>query len=853
MGWGVAWGWLDKGFEQVSELHNPLLKQLISTGKLKLRFPGPKLDSVDIHAACLVGGALATNVSLCITLPDTNPRRPAFLFAYALLASWARLRSVGVTQLRPVLYCGVRPGIREQLSQVGISGLGVTLDGIFDQVHLSRGSAADQGVLGEQSLPRVVTAFGPANPARLLETVKPTFVAIDLADAPTAAWLSELLASASRKNISVVAWSTNPLSEAVAQFAEFGGIVKFPMCRSYGSDCNFGGDETFEPLFQPFITTAVRPLLVGPESVREHNVNLRSAIECLRAVDIKSRGSLAQSALRLHWRLVRAIESIAVPLSFYEAESAHIWGLRSIAALRETCEHFQSSVGRTDSELCKQLEEATIYLDEVVSFLSRNDPPLWTALTHLIHSEPRDGQARLIVFPSQARKEIFSLALLAKLNIAVEDLAPLRTWITTLSELQLFAESREEFARVTSVLAIPESLELVPILVGLPTIGQTSRLLPFFFSEEAGIVVHEYQRGWLRPSIKRWDEELSPNMERITEIVDILSRRPRVPHQPLVVPHRVSLEAPAVLEIETERTEDASTRSGDSLWDTPQLETEVSYLFEDEDDDSALAQDITKDDDEGVSTSGPLAVDVAYEITFTGGWHGLFASDQQINFIAPRTRKVEERFVRALRVGDAALIVPSQPRQSLYALIISRVHQHPSIELHLALLRRWREELQSGYKRWASRHRDPIGTLLNELKGAGSTVTSTLALRFWLNGATLCPIDAGDILRVAEILDLPFVRSRHRQIGNAASRIRGLHRGLSNRLNRWLNDQARAAGDSHDAEIIDPSLGLTFGDLRSSLVVADVLSIREVPGPFLRDTLGYIQGAADDDARRAIA
>lgn len=853
MGRTVGWGWLDQGFERISELHNPLLRQLISPGKLRLRFPSPKLDSVDIHAASLVGAGLATHQSLCIVLPDTNPRRPAFLFAYALLGTWVRLRGLGLSQLRPVLYCGVRPGIRDQLSQVTISGLGVTLDGIFDQVHLARASGAEQVGRGEEGLPRVITAFGPANAVSLLDNLKPTFVAVDLADAPKAVWLSDLLAGARERNISVVAWSTNPLSEAITQFAKDNSLVKFPTCRSYGGHCNFGSDETSEPLFQPFITTTVRPLVVTERAIRDHDANLRLAIECLRTIDATSRGSLTQSAIQIHWRLLRAIENLAVPLSFYEAESAHIWGLRSIATLRETCEHFQASVKRTDREVANQLERSIAHLDVAVSFLTQNDPPFWAALTQMIHSEPPADQARVIVFPSQARKEIFSLALLAKLNIALEDLEPLRTWITTLPGLQLFAESRQEVAREASILSIPESLELMPILVGLPTIGQTPRLLPFFFSEEAGVVVHEYQRGWLRPSVERWDDGLSPNLATITDFVDVLARLPRLQRKPLVVPHRVSLSAARALLVDTQSSADVSFGAGEPLWDTPQLENEVRYLFDDEDDDSSLAQDRSADGGDDGSESDTLAVDRAYEVTFAGGWCGVFAGDQQLNFVVPSTRKVEERFVRALRVGDTALIIPSQPRQSLYTLIISRVHQHPSIELHLALLRRWREELQSGFQRWAKQHRDPVSRLHAELTRAGSTVTSTLALRFWLNGSTLCPADVDDVLRVAEVLDLPFVRSRYRQIENAASRIRGLHRGLSNRLNRWLNDQARASGDSHDAEVIDPALGLTFGDLRSSLIVTDVASIREVQGPFLRDTLGYIQRASDNDTRRAIA
>lgn len=847
----MSWGWLDQGFEKISELHNPLLKQLISTGRLKLRFPRPNLDAVDVHSACLIGGSLATRTPLCLVLPDTDPKRPAFLFAYALLGSWMRLREVGLSYQRPVLYCGVRPGIREQLSQVSISGLGVTLDGIFDQVHLSRGATSDKAAISSQGLPPVITAYGPADARELLETINPAFVAIDLADAPKAGWLSDLLIGARQRNIPVVAWSTNPLSEAVAQFAEAGKLVKFPTCRSYGvCDC-FGSEETSELLFQPFITTTVRPLIVAYNEARDHNENLKLAIECLRTIGTASQSSLVQSAVQLHWRLVRAIESLAVPFSFYEAESIHIWGLRPIATLIETCRHFQSSIKNVDREAARQLERTTSYLDEVISFVSKNEPPLWAALTNLVHSEPPSGQARVILFPSQSRKEMFLLALLARLNITPGDLEAQRVWVTTLSELQLLAENPEKLAQEAFALSIPEGLELVPILVGLPTMGQQPRLLPFFFSEDAEILIHDYQRNWMRPSVRRWNDSLSPNFEGIANAVDSLIRRPILSHTLPKVSDRVALSVPTVLSLDA-KTGESPTPESKALWDTPELEDEVGYLFEDGGEDISAPQSDATENDEAPSDG--LIVETAYEISFSGGWRGLFANNQQLNFIAPTTRKVEDRFVRAIREGDTMLIIPSQPRQSLYSLIISRVHQHPSIELHLALLRRWREELQSGYQRWAASHRDdPTGALLRELRAAGSTITSHLAVYFWLNGATLCPNDTDDVLRVAEALNLPFVRSRYRQIANAASRIRGLHRGLSNRLNRWLNDRARSGGGSHDAEVIDPTLGLTFGDLRSSLIVADVLSIREVPGPFLRDTLGYIQRATDNDTRRAIA
>ena len=848
----VNWGWLDKGFERLSELHNPLLTQLVPNGRLKLRFPESEIDSVDTHSAALIGAALATHTSLCVVLPDTKPRRPAFLFAYSLLGSWARLKSAGVTQQRPVLYCGVRPGIRDQLTHVAISGLGVTLDGIFDQVHLSRGAtASDRWVIGDQGLPGVFTAFSPGNARSLIDKLKPSFVAIDLAEASKADWLAELLSATKQHGISVVAWSTNPLSDALTKFAQSGYLVKWPMCRSYGGLSQFGQNETAESLFQPFITTAIQPVVMAGASIREHDINVRAAIDCLRTLGGGARGSLIQSAIKLHWRLLRTVESLAVPFAFHEAEATHIWGVRPIATLRQTCAHFQSSVRNFDVTAARELEKACLILDEVITVLKQMDPPLWSALTRLIHSEPPDGHARLVVFPSQSRKELFLLALLAKLNITPTDLEPFRTWITTLAELQFFADHREQLKRETSLLSIPDCLELVPLFVGVPTIGQTSRLLPFFFSEDAELLIHGYQQGLMAPCVNRWEDGLSPNVAAISDAIDFFAARPKICNDTISLQRRLTLVNPTRLAIDLKDADDTLFDKKEELWASQDLKNEIGYLFE-EDEESGLSQDVSGDGESSPADES-LSVDEALRITFSGGWGGVFAREQKINFVSPDTRKVEERFVRALRQGDTVLIIPSQPRQSLYALIISRVHQHPSIELHLALLRRWREDLQAGYQRWARSRSDPLGQLLQELQNAGSSVTSTLALRFWLTGATLCPGDPDDLLRAAEILNLTFVRSRYRQIGHAASRIRGLHRGLSNRLNRWLNDQARGIADSHDAEVIDSTLGLTFGDLRSSLIVAEVVSIREVTGPFLRDTLGFIERVVTDDTARAIA
>lgn len=57
-------------------------------------------------------------------------------------------------------------------------------------------------------------------------------------------------------------------------------------------------------------------------------------------------------------------------------------------------------------------------------------------MTSLIHEEPEESCARILVLPSRGRKKLLVFALLARFNITPADLEPLRTWIVSLDELR---------------------------------------------------------------------------------------------------------------------------------------------------------------------------------------------------------------------------------------------------------------------------------------------------------------------------------------------------------------------------------------------------------------------------------
>lgn len=197
------------------------------------------------------------------------------------------------------------------------------------------------------------------------------------------------------------------------------------------------------------------------------------------------------------------------------------------------------------------------------------------------------------------------------------------------------------------------------------------------------------------------------------------------------------------------------------------------------------------------------------------------------------------------------MFIHGQKRQNLYDLIISRVHQHPSIEFFLALIKRWQKELQVAYGMWLKNLGEwdeilkygshDINELLKRMQALGSKLTSSTALINWIKGLVLCPLDPEDLRRIGVVLNIEFIKKYYKQIDRAAKRLRGLHRGLSIRLNRWLHDQMAGAMRGNVNDVIDAELGLTFEDIRNSLLVLDVIKIENVVGPFLRNHLGFVK------------
>lgn len=849
----MADGWINTAFASLPGTGDELFRRL--WGERRLKFDGAQdvADALDEQSAGLASAALSRGLSLFIALPDLKPHRPAFLLATALIRNWWDSRNLpgSGTSNASVVYFGSQVGIRDQLRRTTVRGLRLNLADVFDQKDLRRRATTPS--LNSQNttsaLPEVVTVYAPANPVAVMERYRPSWIAIDCGDAPSLPWLHPLLEAARNTGTPIIAWGQNPLSECLVDFIRVGNVFVWPS-PLWSDDSKFeGGAEV--------ILCGGRPTSVCPTVLTGTHANSLSALLCeasklLAAATQYGTGRFTNDALAVHWRYLRSLESLAVPLDFYESESPRLWGMRSFGQIRSACAQFRAACADTSAEFQARLEEIDATLDRALKQVESTGCPLWNALCNLCIEEADSHEARLITFTSDTRKRLFLFALLARHNITEDDLREIRTWVTSLSDLRRSMHRRylPHTSSDEDPLMPPLELHWHPILAGLPSPRLTPKLLPVFLQDEVDVLLYNHQRGSFARRQDEWSCRLRANPAKAAEILTKFSTLPPPSHLPTV---RTRIDLGAAVEMDSESAKKIRVPSTSALWEPQEAAQEIASLFQDEESDGEVTiQGEVGDDALPVSDDAQqLGCAEALEITFDQNWRAFFAPDDRMNVVVNGSHgpQIEPRFVRALRLNDKVLVIHGQQRQSLYDLIISRLHKHPSIELHLALIWRWQDDVRVAYDRWQSVAPDvtefqksgarDIRGLLRRMNERGSELLS--APTAWLKGVVLCPLDPEDLRRVAEVLEMGFERQYYRRIAQAANRLRGLHRGLANRLNRWLEDHAAGAANQRDDDVIDEELGLRFGDLRNSLMILRVRGVQVVPGPFLRSNLGRVE------------
>lgn len=826
-------------------------------------------DDVDEGSARLIVAALTLRKAIFIVLPDMQPHRPAFLFATGLLKNWWDLRKNSFIQateqiksVGPVLYFGSSVEIRDQLRRTTVSGLQMSLSDVFSQQDVRRGSTGigvsySNTHSGDSHLPPVVTVYAPADPVAILQAYKPNWIAIDCGDVPSLNWLRPLLDEAVRCGIPIVAWGQNPLSECISDFDNYGQtfIWRLSIQKSGCKPVKLYGDPEF--LLNAHHSTLLLPILVTCKAIDSFCRILREATQILGRLTQNSDGYFVRDVIATHWRYLRSLESLAVPIDFYEEEAPRFWGLRSFRQLRSACQHYRSACEQVAPSLYSNLEALGSLLDEAQANLESHGCGLWYALSNLCIEDPENNEARVILFTSDARKQMFLFALLARHNFTEDDLRKLNIYIGSINDFRRwihYCNILAESADIDDFLIPPRNMAWHPVIVGLPSPAIIPRLLPLFLQPKLDIMLYPHQFSTFSRRQFEWSNLLTPNSSRLIRNIAWLAELPE-PEIAFPYPPRIKLSEVVEMNVETAVKKKASPIG--PLLMAEDTVNEVARLFQIDDEPSEeefVLADKAEDEIINLYTAPEeIWCQEAIRVQFDQGWCALFAPDDVINVVKVGSRgtELDLRYIRSLRIGERVLLIHGQHRQSLYDLIISRVHKHPSIELHLAMIHRWQEDLRVTFQKWQVHSVDiaefqeygarDLNGLLRRMRARGSQLTSTLTLSYWLRGFVLCPLDPEDLRRVSEVLDMAFVRQYYRNIVQAANRLRGLHRSLSFKLNRWLEDNATGAVHKSDDDVIDTELGLTFGDVRNSLLVLRVIEIHNVAGPHLRSNLGRLQ------------
>jgi len=862
------YNWLHEVFSRLPRSNEPFFRKLWQERRLKIDSSLGRPDLIDELNARLVCAALHQNVRLLLVLPDSSPHRPPLLFSTGLImhaldvmdrsrlrsererATFERHHGTHAIGSRLVLYFGSTVGIRQHLAQVNASE--TNLAAVFPQVHRTRsGSYRESRQRTEEtSLPTVICVYSPVDPVAVIEQHRPDWIAIDCGEEPKLRWLSVLLEFAHARKLPVIAWCQNPLSLCIDDFIKTGALVfrwpymqdqSFPTLSSPADD-----GSPLEQILNQAMNVNVKPLLVGDRSFFTH---LQNAYYSLVDTSRIATGRLAQDALHVGWRYLRTLEGLHVPLDIYENEAKYHWGLKSISQLRATFGRFIQSIHQVDSSLASKLEEVSAYLDSAYDYLQDKEPPLWTALTELCVSDVPKEEFLTIVFPSPARKQVFSFALLARYNFSEEELRDLRVGFMSLTDLRTL-RNRGNGQQ------IPSGLTLRPLLVGLLSQHQSAQVAPLLHHHKVDILIYPYQEPALVKRITQWGEALSGDLRGQVEVLAHLSKRPLPVKIPESTSH-VKLTISGTIKAEEQPRRSLGVPSTPPWQQAADPVEELERLLGvddlEEGEEALLAQRASTSGETREITEEDLEerpwLEEAIAVHFDGGWKALLSPNDTINVIITGSdgTRLEERYVRALRSGDRVLFLHDQRRQSLYDLIISRVHRHPAIEIHLALIQRWQNDFVLTYhQRWRNKGRS-LEDLLEQLQNRGSRLTSTVTLRQWLRGQILCPQDPKDLHRLAEVLDIEFVRQYYQRISHAARRLAGLHRGLANRLNRWLEQQAAGIFSGTLEEIFDEELGLSLRDFRDSILILTVKSLNVERGPFLRSRLSKLERRNADE------
>lgn len=181
--------------------------------------------------------------------------------------------------------------------------------------------------------------------------------------------------------------------------------------------------------------------------------------------------------------------------------------------------------------------------------------------------------------------------------------------------------------------------------------------------------------------------------------------------------------------------------------------------------------------------------------------------------------RVEVKKAKWLRPGDSLILVNHSARRSLNDLILERASRYPKFKMLDTLVRVWTRSLREGMRQSSDNPRRTLG----KLQTKGSTIQTSIAIRFWVQGLIIGPRDFLDIQRIADIYSKPELSRQFKSLCKAITEFRGLRRSLL----RGLKEQMVSGADDSLAKLgISPD---DFSDAIDFFTVARVETTDEIP------------------------
>lgn len=805
-------------------------QQLWKEGRLIYSDSPDLVDSIDEVNAKIICTALQKGISSVIVLPDDTIHRGALMFGTALLKSAVECIEHQEENHR-VLYFGTSIGFKYSLSKTAVKNL--PLDSVFTYTQVAgkydRFKNYKRSDTMSDFLPEVICIYHPDNPEEFVQIYNPDWIAIDCGKDIEIDWLNGLLQYCKKKGKPVIAWSQNGFSNIVELFEKYDGKVYYVPPKNRNTiQKNIG---------QLLIDTEpchLQPILFSHNKVREIDFKLYNSKGILRSLNEPNLSTLKKDALKTCWIFLRAVERLSIPVSIYNAEASVFRYVYSFDSMTSTLRRYSELISKDNSIFSQKIEQFSSILNGILADFENSQPPYWSALSNYCIDSPPEGSIRVLVFPKRHQKQIFAYTLLSKFNIREDELFDdCRTMLRTLKEIANPSHADND---------IYSNHIIIPLVVGLPDFYNRHMFYEVINKWHTEVLIYPHQIGILKAILKSFSEVEQQQLKRSINTLRILSNRHDNIQFPSINERYFLCDKFIEAEIELDNISHNTSDESDKLIDIGDLHTELSQLLETGDrdeEDSEYLMSINVATSEEEKRDEGLLIEKAIEIIFHGNCRLVVGGNEQVSIV--KQGKTDKIYVGALRVDDKVILIENQSRQSLYDLILARVHNHPSLEIHLGMLKKWKEDFYLGYTKWKTENpNNGLWNFLQMLQVNGSRITTALTVNNWVNGYVMRPQDEEDLRRIGEILNLKFLKENYNKVNNAASRIVGIHIRLSRKLNNWIESKA-SDYQKDDAELIDDELGLTFGELRGSIKVLRVKSIREINTPTLRTHLGRLE------------